>query len=90
MGEMLKQVFMLMNVSFFFFAFKIKPATQESHPSDKHTETIYIQALSDVKKRSFSLNSMRFIGAQVPFPQRRGCFAHRKREKFYFFSGRRD
>lgn len=44
-----------------------------------------MQALSDAKKRSSRLNSLRVIGAQGPFPQRSGCLAYRKREKFYFF-----
>ena len=49
MGELLKQVFMLTNVVSF-LTFKSNPATQKSLPSNKHTVTFYIHALSDVRR----------------------------------------
>lgn len=66
-----------------FLAFKTKPSPPESRPSNKHTETFYIQPPFDVSVVLASgVHEVRGTGAICS--ERDGCFAHRRRETFPF------
>ena len=83
MGEMLKQVFMLTNIVFF-FAFKNKPEIQKSCPSNKHSKTFYIQVLSDVDEvLEFQLHEVHW-GHRCHFLRDEWMFSLKEKEKLSF------